>query len=294
MTTRRYRRKQNSEGDLIKLIVLAVGLLIFAGYRKLTYTLIAVVFLAVILILGYVFWKKKNGMSNRYHNISNKSINNYTKTVAKPKTAIESYQPQGVALESEEKRKQIDLSAETLKKIEWYSFELFCKIYYENMGYTVSKTKAGADGGIDLLLYQANSASPYALVQCKARGYRDIGVNYIRELLGVMTSEKVEKGILITNSCFTRDAVEFSNNNAIEAIDLYELSNRVNELEAGKKVKLIEFLETTDYTTPTCPNCEVKLVERIAKNGKDIGQSFWGCKNYPRCHYKMPMNKTEG
>ena len=139
---------------------------------------------------------------------------------------------------------------ETLKRIEWYSFESFCKIYYENMGYTVSKTKAGADGGMDLILYQANSVSPYALVQCKARGYRDIGVNYIRELLGVMISEKVEKGILITNSCFTRDAVEFSNRNAIESIDVYKLSNCVNKLEAGKRVKLIEFLETTDYTTP--------------------------------------------
>ena len=102
MTTRRYRRKQNSEGDLIKLITLAVVLLILAGYQ-LIYALIAVVFLAVIFILGYVFWKKKNGRQSRDHNISSKNINNYTKTVLKPNTAINSYQPQGVDLESEDK-----------------------------------------------------------------------------------------------------------------------------------------------------------------------------------------------
>jgi restriction system protein len=277
--------------DLTKLVMLAFGLLIFfAFYPKINYPLITVVFLVPLLILGYVLWKKTTKISNRYHIISSKNINNYTNTAANSRTAIESCQSQDVGLEFHDKREQINLSVETLKQIEWYSFELFCKIYYENIGYTVSKTKAGADGGTDLILYQANSASPYALVQCKARGYKDIGVNYVRELLGVMTSEKVAKGILITNACFTNAAIEFSNRNAIEAIDLYKLSYYVNELEAGKRLKLVRFLERTDYTTPTCPNCEVKLVERIAKSGKAMGQSFWGCKNYPRCRYIMQMN----
>ena len=276
----RYRRKDDYGESLTKLIVVLVGFLILAGYVKFLYTLIVVVLVGAILILGYVFWKKKKKVADR----------NYTNNLTNPKTSTKSYQPQNIP-ETEETRKQVDLSPETLKKIEWYSFELFCKIYYENMGYTVSKTKAGADGGVDLLLYQADSTSPYALAQCKARGHRDVGVNYIRELLGVITSEKVEKGILVTNSCFTTDAVEFANRNAIETIDLHTLSYCVNNLETEKKVKLIEFLETTDYTTPTCPNCEVKLVKRIAKKGTTGGQSFWGCKNYPRCRYKMQINK---
>jgi restriction system protein len=192
--------------------------------------------------------------------------------------------------ESEEKKEEVDLSVETLKKIEWYSFELFCKIYYENIGYRVIKTKAGADGGIDLILYQADSESSYALVQCKARMDRDIGVNYVRELLGVMTAEKVEKGILITNSYFTKEAIEFAKNHSIEMIDLFRLSTLVNELETEKQLNLVNFLESTDYTTPTCPNCEVKLVERITKKGKYIGQRFWGCRNYPRCNYKLRMH----
>ena len=36
----------------------------------------------------------------------------------------------------------------------------------------------------------------------------------------------------------------------------------------------------------------MKLVERIAKKGKSIGQTFWGCKNYPRCRYKLHMCET--
>lgn len=171
---------------------------------------------------------------------------------------------------------------------------MFCKIYYECIGYKVTKTKAGADGGIDLLLYMKDSVVPYALVQCKSRTHRDVGVNYIRELLGVMTSEKVDKGILITNSGFTKEALEFANAHQIEPVHVHKLWMMLDDLDTDKKAHLINFLESSDFTTPTCPNCEVKLVERIAKKGKNIGQRFWGCKNYPRCHYSLQMNATNG
>ena len=34
---------------------------------------------------------------------------------------------------------------------------------------------------------------------------------------------------------------------------------------------------------PTCPNCDVQMVLRIAKKGKNVGDKFWGCPNYPKC-----------
>jgi restriction system protein len=185
------------------------------------------------------------------------------------------------------------MSIETLKKIEWFSFELLCKIYYECVGYKVTKTKDGADGGVDLLLYMKDSTVPCALLQCKARTHGNVGVKYTRELLGVMTSQKVDKGILITNAGFTKDALEFANANRIELIDVFKLRTMFGELDADKKKCLIDFLESTDFTTPTCPTCEKKLVERIAKKGTNIGQKFWGCKNYPRCRYSLPMNKLD-
>jgi restriction endonuclease Mrr len=159
--------------------------------------------------------------------------------------AIESYcanHAQGHAIESEWVKEKADLSIETLKKIEWFSFELFCKIYYECIGYKVTKTKAGADGGIDLLLYKKDSAVPCALVQCKTRAHRDIGVNYIRELLGVMTSNKVDKGILITNSGFTKESLEFANANQIETVHVYKLWMMLDELDMDKRNICLIFL----------------------------------------------------
>lgn len=34
---------------------------------------------------------------------------------------------------------------------------------------------------------------------------------------------------------------------------------------------------------PTCSNCGVKMVLRTAQKGKNIGEKFWGCPNYPQC-----------
>lgn len=39
----------------------------------------------------------------------------------------------------------------------------------------------------------------------------------------------------------------------------------------------------------TCPKCGGKLVQRISHSRKGIGQTFLGCKNYPRCCYTKEL-----
>ena len=34
---------------------------------------------------------------------------------------------------------------------------------------------------------------------------------------------------------------------------------------------------------PTCPKCGALMVQRIAQRGRNAGNTFWGCPNYPRC-----------
>lgn len=36
-------------------------------------------------------------------------------------------------------------------------------------------------------------------------------------------------------------------------------------------------------TNPTCPKCHGEMVERIAKKGARQGQTFYGCKQFPKC-----------
>ena len=35
-----------------------------------------------------------------------------------------------------------------------------------------------------------------------------------------------------------------------------------------------------------CPRCGGEIVIRIAKRGPNIGQTFYGCSNFPKCWYK--------
>ena len=41
--------------------------------------------------------------------------------------------------------------------------------------------------------------------------------------------------------------------------------------------------EAVTSLIPDCPKCGVPMIERKATKGKNAGQAFYGCPNYPRC-----------
>lgn len=42
-------------------------------------------------------------------------------------------------------------------------------------------------------------------------------------------------------------------------------------------------------TLPTCPRCGVPMMRRRAGKGTHVGEEFYGCPNYPRCHQRLPV-----
>ena len=38
-------------------------------------------------------------------------------------------------------------------------------------------------------------------------------------------------------------------------------------------------------STTVCPKCGGRLVKRVSNRGQNSGKTFYGCSNYPRCHY---------
>ena len=38
----------------------------------------------------------------------------------------------------------------------------------------------------------------------------------------------------------------------------------------------------TATDVPLCPKCGIPMVQRTAKRGPNVGQSFFGCPNYPK------------
>lgn len=185
------------------------------------------------------------------------------------------------------------LTLENLLRMEWLSFEYFCKLYFELIGAEVVKTSAGADGGVDLELFKHGEEQPFALVQCKTRTQQYIGVEKVRALYGVMFKRKIGRGMLICNKQFSNTAIQEAQEcKGLRLMDAYQLWEKIEELTTVQRDQLEAFLRGIDYLTPTCPNCEIKLVQRTSARGS----RFWGCPNYSRryrsCCYTLSMAKN--
>jgi len=175
---------------------------------------------------------------------------------------------------------------EALRSLEWKRFEQLCAKYYEVTGFRSVTLAAGPDGGVDIKLYKINPDTPIAIVQCKAWASQ-VGVKEIRELLGVMHHQKVSRGIFITSSSYSKDALAFGAASPIQLLDGEALLRKILDLPSATHASLKDFAFAGDYRTPTCASCGVKLVKRDGKTG-----AFWGCINYPRCRTTMKMRAT--
>lgn len=98
-------------------------------------------------------------------------------------------------------------------------FEKVCQQLVESMGFETETTKASGDGGIDLIAYNHQPLlSGKYIIQCK-RYSGSVGEPIIRDLYGVVMSERANKGILMTTGYFTKSAIAFADGKPIELID---------------------------------------------------------------------------
>ena len=202
-------------------------------------------------------------------------------SVAMPRSAVEP--------STEAMAKPTDWSIELIRKIEWKRFEDLCQQFYQSKGIKSETTPLGPDGGIDIRLYQDDSGKATSIVQCKAWGERFVGVKPVRELLGVMTHEKIDKAFFMTSGRFSDDAKAVATSNRITLIDGAMLLMMLQRLPVEAQKGLLEFATEGDYATPSCPGCGVKMKSVAGKGGKP---DFWGCRNYPKCRQILHMRRS--
>lgn len=171
-------------------------------------------------------------------------------------------------------------------QMSWREFERAMAAVFQRQGYHTTITPDGADGGVDLILERPGER---LLVQCKHWKAWKVGVQTVRELLGVMTAKGASGGIVATSGRFTQEAVEFARTTGIRLIN-------------GREV--LALLRITpppyDMATPTppigpqtgaprCPVCGEATVLRTAGRGPYSGQQFWGCPRFPTCRGALPL-----
>lgn len=186
----------------------------------------------------------------------------------------------------------------TLESISWREFELLVGEAFRRKGFTVQETgQGGADGGIDLVLLK--DGEKY-LVQCKQWRRQLVQVNVVRELFGVMAAERAKGGFIVISGRFTEDAKVFAQGKSLRLIEGAELNEMIRQSRAAaarqnsqptiSKAPYQPTSATPDplahpprETQPICPTCQAPMVQRVAKRGSNVGNTFWGCSQYPKC-----------
>jgi len=177
-------------------------------------------------------------------------------------------------------------SRELLDSLEWRRFEILVTSYFRIKGYDASRSRAGADGGVDIVVRKETATgSEYAYVQCKAWKAYTVGVKPIRELFGVMAADGVPKGYFVSTGGFTSEAQDFASYKPLTLVTGWILLEKLNDLKAEQRRELYQEATSGDYTTPTCPSCDVKMTLRNGKNGE-----FWGCRSYPKCRQTFAIS----
>ena len=190
------------------------------------------------------------------------------------------------------KRKLLDdqQDIDSIKALGWKEFEELVAEAYRRQDFRVIENGFGPDGGVDVKLIKGNQTT---LVQCKQLSSKYVGVAVIREMFGVMTAESASKVVIICCGGFTRDALSFAENKPIELIGGAELLNIVKEIQNNstpnvktpKKSPSPELFLPSNSLDTACPKCGNHLVERQAKRGANVGNSFWGCSSFPKCRF---------
>ncbi|MCD0456789.1 restriction endonuclease [Chryseobacterium sp. LC2016-27] len=158
-------------------------------------------------------------------------------------TIVEEIETKQVILDETARIKQIIfeiyLNNEQLYKLQPREFEqLIAELLY-NKGFEIELTRQTRDNGYDILAMKyINGFSPIKyLVECKKYAEnRKIGVEIIRSFKEVLSTEQANKGLIVTTSYFSRDAIKKQQETPLllEYKDKDEVINWVNEYYTQK------------------------------------------------------------
>lgn len=143
--------------------------------------------------------------------------------IDKPSVEMEYNLPEKVLSIYEE----ILINPEYVYNLEPCEFEEFVADVFRGIGFNAEVTQKTHDGGKDIVAtFEMGGVLYTTYFECKRYSPdRPVGVEIVRELYAVMEMERVDKGVIVTTSHFTRGAVAEAQrlNGRIRLIDFDEL-----------------------------------------------------------------------
>jgi len=122
---------------------------------------------------------------------------------------------------------QILFDPQAVYTLEPDEFEEFVAEVFRNHGFNAVVTQKTRDGGVDITAsFEMGGVLYRTYFECKHyRPDRPVGAPIVRALYGAMERDRIDKGVLVTTSRFTRDAIKEAEmfNGRIKLVDYQEL-----------------------------------------------------------------------
>lgn len=182
------------------------------------------------------------------------------------------------------------IDARLLDELDWLLFEDLTAEFFRQEGMRADLSRMGADGGVDIYLHRPGDLRPFAYVQCKAWGSRQVGVEPMRALYGVMAAAGIKEGYFVCIGEFSADARAFADANNIRMITGELFIARFNRFPEPDRVRILTRILNGDYTTPSCAKCGTKMIVKTLSDREN-----WCCPRYPKCRpAPIPVRKKKG
>jgi len=141
-----------------------------------------------------------------------------------------------------------------------YEFEEYLKNLFELLGYTTVQTSLSGDQGADLILSKDDEK---IVVQAKKYDGK-VSNKAVQEIAAAKDYYNADKAMVVTNSSFTKSAIELAFSNDVELWDGRKLKSIIGDLESGSEEsesflsQELSFKEAEEVQNVTlrCPCCE--------------------------------------
>lgn len=131
-----------------------------------------------------------------------------------------------------------NISIDKLDCLDGHGLEEFLYVFFSSLGLKVSRTKKSRDYGADLIIdYKGKKI----VVQCKLYYNHSVGNSAIQEIATAKTYYLADKGIVITNSYFTKSAKNLSQTSNVTLIDRNDLNALLSTNSSHQKYLLYNY-----------------------------------------------------
>ena len=132
------------------------------------------------------------------------------------------------------------ISIADVDSLDGHEFEEFLFYFFKSLGLKVKKTKKSRDYGADLVL---NYSDKIIVIQCKLYYNHSVGNSAIQEINTAKNYYMADKGVVITNSFFSKSAKNLSTSADIILIDRLAFDELLSADKTNKKLLLSSYFE---------------------------------------------------